>query len=359
MKIVQIVTNLNIGDAIGNDAQAIDQALRSAGYTSEIMSITIHEELRSVGKDLDFRRIEPEDLVIFHKATGDPLAKRLAALSCRKVVLYHNITPWTFYRFYDPVLSLNLWRGRRQLKQLAKTADAGWADSAYNMREMAEAGFRQDSLSVLPILYDPISGEKPDETLLDRLRREKGTKLLFIGRVAPNKKQEDIIKVYHQFLRNEDPDAKLYLVGSWQGFEKYYAKLKGFAADLKLTEGQVIFTGRVSEAEKKSYLQGADALVCMSEHEGFCVPLLEAMANDLPVAAYAAAAVPETLGENGLLFREKNYTAIAKELGRLRRDESFRQSILEYQRERLRQFDPAKTEEKLMALIARVLEENV
>ena len=115
---------------------------------------------------------------------------------------------------------------------------------------------------------------------------------------------------------------------------------------------------QVSEAEKQSYLQGADALVCMSEHEGFCVPLLEAMANDLPVAAFAAAAVPETLGENGLLFHEKNYTAIAKELGRLQRDEGFRRSILEYQRERLRQFDPAKTEEKLLSLIARVLEEN-
>ena len=146
----------------------------------------------------------------------------------------------------------------------------------------------------------------------------------------------------------------MYLVGSWNGFEKYYAKLRGFAADLGLTDDQVVFTGLVSEAEKASYLQNTDVFLCMSEHEGFCVPLLEAMASGLPIMAYAAAAVPETLGEKGVLIQNKDYNEIAKQIGRITKDDAYRKQIIDYQYENLRRFDIDVTKKKLLQLVASV-----
>ena len=356
MKIIQIVTNLNIGDAIGNDLLAIDDALREAGYDSGIMAITIHEKLTDRARALDFRGFAADDLVIFHKATGDVVGRHLASLPCKKVVLYHNITPAKYFLFYDGLFALNLWNGRRQLKQLAKIADYGWGDSSYNVQELVEAGFSRDNVAVLPILCDAGTHKKreSDPVLNQKLQAEKGTKLLFIGRIAPNKKQEDIIKAYYCYLHTEDPEAKLYLVGSWNGFEKYYAKLRGFAADLGLTDDQVVFTGLVSEAEKASYLQNTDMFLCMSEHEGFCVPLLEAMASGLPIMAYAAAAVPETLGEKGVLIQNKDYNEIAKQIGRITKDDAYRKQIIDYQYENLRRFDIDVTKKKLLELVASV-----
>ena len=357
MKIYQIVTNLSIGDAIGNDILAIDETLSEAGYHSRIMSSTIHEQLTGRASDVDFSRIQPEDLVIFHKATGDSFGGFAAQLPCTRGMIYHNITPAKFFLPYDDVMAWNLWRGRRQLRKLAKIMDFAWGDSSYNCRELELAGFPREKLAVLPILFGKDDGQVgPDPETLRRLTAQRGTRLLFIGRIAPNKKQEDIIKLYYCFLRDVDPDAKLYIVGNWSGFEKYYAKLKGFAADLRLRDDQVVFAGHVTEAEKSAYLACADAFVCMSEHEGFCIPLLEAMRRDVPVIAYASSAVPETLGENGLLFQKKDYVEMARQTGRACRDEAFRQRVLQSQRENLKRFDRETTRTKLLGLVRQAVE---
>lgn len=357
MRIIQIVTNFSVGDAIGNDILAIDEALSGAGYDTRIMALTIHEMLKSRAVSIDFSFIRRDDLVIFHKTNGDPFTGPAAKLACRKGMIYHNITPGRFMLPYDEVMAWNLWRGRRQLRQLATVMDFAWGDSSYNCRELEKAGFPKESLSVLPILFSKESGRvQPDATTLEMLQKTAGTKLLFIGRVAPNKRQEDVIKLYCHYLQDADPNAKLYLVGLWTGFEKYYAKLKGFAAELGLTDDQVVFTGHVTEAEKAAYLAGADVFVCMSEHEGFCIPLLEAMARDIPIVAYASSAVPETLGDNGLLFREKDYREIARQTHRACREESFRREVLRRQRENLARFAPEKTKERLIELAEREIE---
>ena len=354
VKIVQFVTSLAYGDAIGDDVLAMDRILKGAGYDCRVMAITVDERLAGRAENVDFGAIAPDDLIIFHKATGDTLSAPICKLRCKKMVVYHNITPARFFLPYDLVMAWNLGRGRRQLKRLAAVADYACGDSAYNCAELAEAGFKKDRLSVLPILFDinKMKVEQPDAALLKKLRGTPGAKLLFIGRVAPNKKQEDVIKVFYRFLETQDPDAKLYLVGGWQGLEKYYAKLKGFAADLGLTDEQVVFTGRVTDAEKEAYLAAADALVCMSEHEGFCVPLLEAMRRDIPIAAYAAAAVPETLGENGMLFKEKDYAAIAAAIGRMCREPALREDVLRRQRENLRRFDLEESSRQLLRIVS-------
>ena len=348
MKIIQLLTHLNWGDAISNDVLAIDDTLRAAGYESEIMALKINERLKSRAKAVDFSSLRPEDILLFHKASGDELMRHVVRLPCRKGMIYHNITPARFFLPYDAVMAWHLNRGRRQLRKYAAGMDFAWGDSGYNCRELRKAGAK--NVSVRPVFFDSLRPD-PDPTVLKGLRQEAGTKILFIGRIAPNKKQEDLIKAYDIYRNRFDSQARLYLVGGWEGTEKYYAKLKGFAAELKLSDDQVIFTGRVTDGEKEAYLRGADVFLCLSEHEGFCVPLLEAMARDLPVVACARAAVPETLGENGLLVSGKNEEHIAGRMHRVRTDPSFRSEVLSRQRKSLERFRREKTEQRLLQLI--------
>ena len=352
MKIVQILTHLNWGDAIGNEVMAMDEALKQQGYDARIMAITVHESLCEQAYEIDFSTITKEDLVIFHKATGDMLIKSIANLPCRKVMVYHNITPAKFFLPYDRIMAANLWLGRHQLRKFASCMDACWADSTFNAQELIRCGVQQQKTKVLPILFsEKETTIQPDLKTEQKLNQQKGTKLLCIGRIAPNKKLEDTIKLYVYYQRRYDKDAVLYLVGSWDGQEKYYAKLKGFCADLKLTDNQVVFTGRVTEEEKEAYLRNTDVLLCMSEHEGFCVPLLEAMKRNLPILAYAEAAVPETLGESELLFTKKEYEKMAEAVDRLQKDELFHTRILKEQRQSLKRFDSVKTRQQFIELV--------
>ena len=315
------------------------------------MCVSAHESLASRAKPFDAASFEPQDLAILHHASYNPLIGQVAKLPCRRGILYHNITPAKFFVGYDSVVCANLLVGRYQLKKYAPKMDFAWGVSQYNCAELMRYGVDESRVQTLPILVQNAHASvEPDATLMNQLESTTGTKLLFVGRVSPNKKHEDIIKVYWHVLRH-DPLAKLYLVGNWKGMEKYYAKLKGFCADLKLADDQVVFTDSVSEEEKAAYLANADALVCMSEHEGFCVPLMEAMRSDLPIVAYAAAAVPETLGDNGLLFARKHYASMARAVQRVREESAFRTQVLQKQRAQLEAFQNSDPKGRLLHLV--------
>lgn len=353
MSIIQLVANLNYGDAIGNNVVAMHRTLESAGHQARIMTLEKHPAVAVEVEDVDVSAIRDDDLVIFHKASGDELSSIFTRLTCRKVLLYHNITPARFFLPYDPVMSLNLMRGRRQLRQMAACRPWCWGDSEYNLEELRRCGYPADRLRCLPILYDPTANVQADPETLRRLKAVQGTRFLFTGRIAPNKKQEDVIKVFATYRATVDPHAELYLMGSWQGNDKYYAKLQGFIADLKL-EG-VTFTGHVTDEERTAYYLGCDVFVCMSEHEGFCVPLLEAMQHDVPVVAFAACAVPETLGPTPLLFERKDYPAISRAIARLKQDPAFRHQVITAQRESLARFDLEQVSARLLRLVDEVL----
>lgn len=344
MKIVQLLSHLNIGDAIGNDVLVIHETLKKAGYYSVIMALTIHDKLKDVAIPADFSLIDKDDILLFHKANGDPFLSAVSSAVCYKVLIYHNITPASFFWSYDPVMAWNQIRGRKQLRKILPSMDEVWGDSAYNCKEIRNYGYSQEKTSVLPILLNLKFGDAHPSGK---------KKIVFLGRIAPNKKQEDLIKAFYCYLEY-DPQAQLILIGSWDGFEKYYAKLRGFMADLELTEDQVVFTGRVTDAEKESWLSEASLFLCMSEHEGFCIPVLEAMAYNIPVMAYRSCAVPETVGENGLLFDRKDYANIAKEMDHVISDPFFRESVLERQNINLKRFDLKRSEELILELIDRI-----
>lgn len=349
------MTRLNLHDAIANDILAMDEALKQQGYDSRIMAYNIHEALADRAEELNLTVLSPEDIAIFHKGTGDRLTKQIANLPCKKVMVYHNITPAKYYPLYDPALFLVLALGRLQLRRYASRMDACWAVSQYNAKELRHYGVPKEKTAVLPILFSKEERKiQPNQKTQQKLRANQGTKLLYIGRIAPNKKPEDVIKAYTIYKDKYDKNATLYLLGGWDGLEKYYAKLKGFAADLNLTDEQVVFAGRVTDEEREAYLRNTDLLLCLSEHEGFCVPLLEAASRNLPILAYAAAAIPETMGDSGLLFQTKDYEAIADAIHKLQTDEAFRKQLIQNQQDNLKRFDRDQTEQQFLDLVAQI-----
>lgn len=355
MRIIQLVSNLNYGDAIGNDVLNIHTALQKAGFDAIIYAVTVHPAYHDFASEINAFHCNPDDLLLVHKAAGDPLFSLTISVPCRKVLIYHNITPAKYFLPYDAVMTWNLSRGRRQLKKLIPYMDAFWGDSSFNCQELIALGAPSERVSVLPILREKSNQKADDAKTLQQLKQQTGTKLLFVGRIAPNKKQEDIIKVFDTYLKY-DPKASLYLIGSHEGMDKYYAKLRGFAADLHLSDDQVIFPGHISDESRNAYFSVCDVFVCMSEHEGFCVPLLEAMESEIPVIAYSAGAIPETLGKNGLLKTNKNYEEIATNIHHLQTDENFRSAVLSSQRTQLLAFEPKVVKDKLYTLINEVLE---
>lgn len=349
----QIVAGFVEGDAISNHALALQAIFRSWGYASEIFCPLRHifPKMRARARDLAAHRAaaRPGDLVIFHFSIGSETVDYFRELPAPRALVYHNITPGHYFHALYDERELLLDRGRRELASLAALPDLCLADSAFNAEELLAAGFK--NVEVMPIIVDDaLSRERPDEKFLRRWRD--GLKnILFVGRVVPNKRYEDLLKAFHAYRRFIRPDARLLLVGSYIGLERYLALLKNLARELGLDN--VLFTNHVRQDQLVGFYRVADLFLCASEHEGFCIPLLEAMAAGVPILAYAAGAVPETLGGSGVLYRRKDYPRIAEMMALLLANEPLRASVVARQRARLAAFDPDLLERRLKGYLAR------
>jgi glycosyltransferase involved in cell wall biosynthesis len=270
----------------------------------------------------------------------------LEQLPARKVLVYHNITPHTYFAGLDAGQYESARRGREQLGLLRSHTDAAWGDSAYNARELVESGWAR--VGVLPIVFEPERySVRPSRRASRRWRQ--GLNVLFVGRVAPHKRHEDLIRVYAHLKRAVRPDSRLLLIGSDRGMSAYAESLKALVRELGL--GDVVFAGHVRAAEWVAAYRCASVYLSMSEHEGFGVPLLEAMHFGVPVVARKAAAVPETLGGAGLLLVRRNDPATAELIALLDEDRKFRDQVVDRQRERLRDFLPDRVRERLGQLL--------
>jgi glycosyltransferase involved in cell wall biosynthesis len=322
------------GDAITDQTLLIRRWLRASGYESDIFTEHCRPEMENEVRPVSsYKRRRGEDLVIYHHAIGADIANRLLQLEIPTILIYHNITPPGYFSQSDPAISNQLSEGRKQLLALTNQTILALGDSDFNELELKEAGY--SNTGVLPIVLDP---EKytvaPDPGVMARFD-DGGKNLLFLGRLAPNKKQEDLMKLLHYYRRIE-PDARLILVGSAL-LGNYSNWLQDFAYTLDL-EDQVVFTGHVSQAEMVAYFKVADLYVSMSEHEGFGKPLIESMYFDLPVLAYDSTAVPYTMGDAGVLFKHKDYEALAEVVDILIKDEDIRQSVLRGQKRRVQDY---------------------
>ena len=283
-------------------------------------------------------RARPGDVLLYHMAVGSDVAGFVRDRREPLVVDHHNITPPSYFAVWEPAAAHGCSWGRGQLLELAPRAELGVGDSAFNEDELRQAGYRRTATA--PILLD-LGRLTTDVDLacLDRLRAARdggGATWLFVGRVAPHKCQHEIVQALAVYRRLYDPAARLHLV-SGSSAVAYSDAIERMAAELGMADA-VVLTGAVSPGELEAHYRAADVFVCLSEHEGFCIPLLEAMAHRVPVVAFAAAAVPGTLGDGGLLLPGKGAATVAAAVHRVLSDEELRDSIVEAGTRRLADF---------------------
>jgi len=354
-EIHQFVAGFSNGDAISNEARLLRSIFRSWGFRSEIFSETrrilpeLRREVADVAAYLPVCR--SEHVVLLHLSIGSRVNEVFATLPAKKVILYHNITPAEYFRAFNPETARDLERGREQVRRLANVADINLADSRFNADELKAYGY--GNVQVLPLILDLKNSTSAVDRRILRKYRDGTHNVLFVGRCAPNKKIEDAILAFDFLRRFVEPNSRFIHVGSYSGTEHYYYLVLAQARELDITN--VVFAGAVSQPQLNAFYQCADVFLCMSEHEGFCIPVIESMAHNVPVMAYAAGAVPETMAGAGILFREKNFPLIAEMLGRLIHDSNLRQAVLQGQRQRLAGFLQRDVQAELRACLAPLL----
>lgn len=328
----QFLTGAAAGDAITGQALLMQKWLHDLGLTSHIFAEFIEETMLDRIRPLTaYRSSRQEKHVIYHHSLGSNVAPLLLRQKPDIVLIYHNVTPPQFFARINPSWAAMARLGQTQLEQVCAKTALALADSAYNAQEMVAAGYGQTA--VLPITLDETRYQPPyNGRLASQIRHPS---LLFVGRIAPNKKQEDLLKLLYAYHRIQ-PDAHLYLVGSrWEvGYDKW---LEQRAADMGLAQ-HVTLTDKLSQQDMITYYAHADVYVSMSEHEGFGLPLLESMYFGLPVVAYSTTAVPYTMGNAGIRFQQKDFAQLAELIDYLMTDQPFRQRLIEGQKRHITQF---------------------
>lgn len=300
------------GDAISNDAMALQEVIRGWGHKSEIFCPSRHvsQKARSLCKDWETYTdySNSQNIVIYHFSIGSPLSERFKTIPDKKVLIYHNITPDKYFRSINAEKALVLYQGRQELQTLRDIPQLALADSEYNRLELEEWGYKNTGV-VPPFLDFNGLSSKPSKKILNQYR-DNWVNILFVGRITPNKKIEDVIRVFYYYKNTVNQKSRLFIVGSFVGMEKYCSFLRALALELNLPN--VVFTGHVTTPELVAYYKLSSLFLCMSEHEGFCIPLVESMYFGVPIIAYSAAAVPYTLGGSGVLVFDKDFPCIAE-----------------------------------------------
>lgn len=348
MKIIQVMPTVSFGDAVSNDARAISKVIAEMGYKTAIYAENIDPRVKepTVQKISKLPEIKDDDIVIFNHSTGTELCYRLPELPGRKMMIYHNITPPYFFSGYNQG-AVDLTRyGYEGTKFLADKIEFVMGDSAYNVSDLKEMGYNCPSY-VRPILIPFADYEKePDKDVIAKYSNDGYVNIVFVGRVAPNKKHEDLIAAFAYYKKHINERSRLILVGSEGGMEKYKKCLMSYVEALGVED--VIFTGQTSFKAILAYYKVADVFLCLSEHEGFCVPLVEAMCFEKPIIAYDSCAVGETLGGSGILINDKNPVFVAMVIDRIVKDESLRNQIIQKQNDRLKDFAYEKVRESFV-----------
>jgi glycosyltransferase involved in cell wall biosynthesis len=346
IQIHQIHPAVSYGDAIGNDMVDIQSVLRKLGYNSNIYAQYIHPKMHGVKNYVEYKKnSSSKNILIMHYSIGygSDLFAFVKSLPDKKILIYHNITPPEYYRDINSEYEYHIKIGREELIDLGNMVELALGDSELNRQELVKLGFK--NTGVLPIVIEFNKYKVNGNQKIIRKYNDSLVNILFVGRVSPNKKIEDVIKCFYYYNKSINQNSRLFIVGSYDGMDKYYDKLKLLANKLNLKK--VYFTGHVSFEELISYYKLADIFITMSEHEGFCVPLLECMYFKIPIIAYNSTAIPYTLKNAGILVNNKVYEEIAEMMNLLVEDDELRRKVVKKQTERLKNFSGEKVEELL------------
>jgi len=352
MDVHQFATSLTYGDAISDEMLEIQSVLRDHGRRSEIFVRQF--DPRSAGAVKDYREYpnwsDPANVVIFHFSIGSPVSKMFVRIPDRKMMIYHNITPAEFFLDAHRILTRECHKGRLEINLFTDNVDLAVGDSDFNRRELAAVGYR--NTGVLPILMNFAKFQGAGDPVTRALFDDDRTTLLYVGRVIPNKKFEDLIKVFYFYKKHFNPEARLVLAGDYRGQERYLAGLQALIAEFRLAD--VHLTGHIEFPELLAYYRIADYYLSLSEHEGFGVPLLEAFHLDIPVVGYAAGAVEETMNGGGVVLRRKDFLRTAALIDTIERDPDLRRRLIDGQRIALKPYLRESVSRTLLDLVDRV-----
>ena len=345
--------------AVGAHLAQVQRLLVDRGYESEVFTEHLHPSFTGRARPFtEYGREAPagaDDVLLYQSAIGSVVGDFVLARPEPLVVNHHNITPIEHFAAWDPDIIWGLQWGFQQLEALAPRTRLAIAVSEFNRADLVQLGYADTA--VVPILLDPAELlSEPDPEVAANLaaaRDAGGAQWLFVGRVAPNKAQHDLVKAFALYRRVYDPHARLQIVGG-PASSSYWGALERFIRVLGVGDA-VELTGSMSSGGLAAEYAHADVLVCLSEHEGFCVPLLEAMLAEVPIVAFAAAAVPETLGDAGLLLSEKSPATVAAAVHRVLTDSALRNRLVAAGSARVRDFALDRTREQFMAALEPVL----
>ena len=303
------MATLGYGDAIGHEALGIQRVLRRAGYSSDIYVQTADPRLESLTED--YRDLiphsHPDNVLIHHFSIGSKASRVAFALSDRMILVYHNITPPSYFIGVNAQLVQQCYSGRRELRAYAARCDLALGDSEFNRQELEHLGFPRTG--VLPVVPSFAHLDVEPNDMVATEFDDDRTNLLFVGRMIPNKRIDDLIRFFHAYRLKYNRQSRLLLVGAHSGFEDYVAALYDLIRTLRVPDVHLI--GHVSNEELTALYDVADLFLSASEHEGFCVPLVDAFYKRIPVVAYAATAVPTTMDGGGVLYDRKDPRHVA------------------------------------------------
>jgi L-malate glycosyltransferase len=340
VRIDQVIPSLASRDAIGGHVVHLRDLLRTRGYQSDIYYGNATPDRLDFGFPVSRLndRSSTGRVLLYQLSIGSGVADVFRGRSERKFVNYHNITPADLLEAWVPAVGEEVRWGRAQLRDLAPITEFAIADSVFNERELQTAGYRSTTTVPLLIDLDGFAG-LPDPAVAAHMADQRaggGADLLFVGKVSPHKGQHDLVKALAAYRRLYDPKARLHLIGGAIS-DDYRVALERFAKELDLVDA-VKIAGSVTHEELIAYYASSDAFVCLSNHEGFCVPLLEAMYHRLPIVAYANTAVPETVQGAGLILPNKEPARVAAAIDRVVRDPQLRSHLAQAATERVGTF---------------------
>lgn len=354
MRVYQIIVTIIKGDAIGNYARMINKILRKSGLTTAIYAENIGAglEKENIYHINLLENVKEDDVILYHMCERTAIHKLIKKLKCVKIAIYHNVTPPYFFSWLDRKQEWIQKESLREICSLKNEFNYCIADSEFNKKNLVEMGYRKEKIKVFPVMIDFTDYEKyPDTKILEKYKDD-WINIVFVGRIAPNKKQEDLIKCFAYYKKKVNKKSRLILVGS--AFSKdYLSCLNDYICLLDAED--VIVTGHVTFKEILAYYRTADIFLCMSEHEGFCVPLIEAMLFHIPIVAFKSTAIPYTLGGSGILIDVKDPILVSAILSRIVSDEKLKNSIINRQDQRVNDFRIEKLQREFKEMLLEIV----
>jgi len=357
MRVDQLVPAFHQGDAIGDTASHLKHFLNSQGFSAEIYCLDRDEELEGESALFSsFPKAKPSDVTMLHFALPSPLTKGFAKLPTKKVLIYHNITPPEYFVDFSQEMASLSRQGRKELTSLVPQVSLALADSEFNRQELQQLGFNKTA--VFPLFVDFSRYQRKINRLIYELFRDERTNILFVGRIVPNKKIEDIIRVTFYYKKYISPLVRMIVIGKTHSLPSYYQSLVRLADEFYLQPEEICFTGHIPDEEMYALYRASNVFLSLSEHEGFGLPFVESMVFDLPIIAYDSTAVPYTLDGAGVLIKHKRVDQVAELVNIVAHDEKTKEKVLRGQRQRLKRFKDQDLEMIILQSLTNLMKER-